>query len=311
MAIIGDIDISKWLGTMYQDYTAGRERKETMFGKGVGALESYADIFRPGGTYGAGIEAMIGRGETKAVASGYQNLVSAGLANTTMPMHLQQTFQEEIGMPTRLRAEDTRMERLGGALGSLGQMYAGYDPGAATAGDIAHMATGGFGTMMSGRIADIQAQTARAGLSSTRPGDTFDEMFGGGGGGSRGGGGGAGAGGPSQFGLSGFTSSYSGAGGGRGRKKSSGFVEGELPVMMGGQRIEPGTEDIWKPKISRQAATKYGIDPLSRGYTYDPNQAAYIAPAGGGATDAFAPSTPIDDPFADYAARVSGISAYI
>ncbi|KKM66631.1 hypothetical protein LCGC14_1479200, partial [marine sediment metagenome] len=158
MAIIGDIDLSKWLGTMYQDYTTGRAQKEAAFQTGVGALESYADIFRPGGEYGAGIEAMIGRGEKKAVASGMQSLVSAGLANTTMPMHLQQTYQEEVGMPTRMRAEDTRMERLGGALGSLGQMYAGYDPGTTTAGDIAQMATGGFGSMMSGRIADIQAQ---------------------------------------------------------------------------------------------------------------------------------------------------------
>ena len=193
-----NIDLGQWLGKMYTDYTAGRTQKDVMFGKGVGALESYADIFRPGGEYGAGVEAMIGRGEKKAVASGMQNLVSAGLANTTMPMHLQQTYEEEIGMPTRMRAEDTRMERLGGALGSLGQMYAGYDPGSATAGDIAHMATGGFGTMMQGRIADLQTQqqmqnrqaTNQAGLASSRMFDTWGLGSGGGGGGSSGGGGG-------------------------------------------------------------------------------------------------------------------------
>ncbi len=301
MAITGNIDISKWLGTMYKDYTEGRERKETMFGKGVGALESYADIFRPGGEYGAGVEAMIGRGEKKAVASGYQNLVSAGLSNTTMPMHLQQTFQEEIGMPTRLRSEDIRMERLGGALGSLGQMYAGYDPGTATSGDIAHMATGGFGMLQQGRIADMQtAQRARE-TYNPYPSGRFEDQFGGGGGG----GGGGTTPTTSLHGAGGFPNPYGGGSGG------GGFAEGELPVMMGGQRVEPGTDEIWKPRISRQAADKYGIDPASRGYTYDPNSAAWIAPAGGGAMDAFAPSTPIDDPFADYAARVSGVSAYI
>ena len=307
MAIIGDIDISKWLGTMYADYTTGRAQKEEMFGKGVGALESYADIFRPGGAYGAGIEAMIGRGEKKAVASGFQNLVSAGLAGTTMPMHLQQTYQEEIGMPTRLRSEDVRMERLGGALGSLGQMYASYDPGTATAGDIAHMATGGFGMLQTGSIADMRAQQAAYAQPDKPYGSAFDDMFGGGGI-SRGGGGGDTTVPTTAQHRGGFTNPYGGGGAGGG-----GFAEGELPVMMGGERIVPGTEDIWKPMISRQAATEQGIDPASRGYTYDKNRAAWIAPAGGGgeAGDIFAPQTPIEDPFADYAARVSGISAYI
>jgi hypothetical protein len=176
-----NIDLGQWLGKMYTDYTGGRAKKDVMFGKGVSALESYADIFKPGGEYGAGVEAMIGRGEKKAVASGMQNLVSAGLANTTMPMHLAQTYEEEIGMPTRLRAEDTRMERLGGAMSSLGQMYAGYDPGSATAGDIAHMATGGFGTMMSGRLADMRMQQEmRDRQAANQAGLRSQQMFGGG-----------------------------------------------------------------------------------------------------------------------------------
>ena len=134
-------NINDWLMTMYADYTAGQGRKETMFGKSIEALGDYADIFRPGGEYGAGVEALLGRGKKRAVAGGMQSLVSAGLAGTTMPMHLEQTFEEEIGMPTRMRSEDIRMERLGGALGSLGQMYASYDPGTATIGDISQMAT--------------------------------------------------------------------------------------------------------------------------------------------------------------------------
>ena len=135
------LEIGDWLNKMYADYTQGQARKETAFGQGVEALQSYADIFRPGGEYGAGVEAMIGRGEKKAVAGGMQSLVSAGLAGTTMPMHLRQTYEEEIGMPTRMRSEDFRMERLGGALGSLGQMYASYEPRTATAGDISQLAS--------------------------------------------------------------------------------------------------------------------------------------------------------------------------
>ncbi len=310
-----DINLSQWLSTMYQDYTTGRAQKEEMFGRGVGALESYADIFRPGGEYGAGVEAMIGRGEKKAVASGYQNLVSAGLSNTTMPMHLQQTYQEEIGMPTRLRSEDVRMGRLGGALGSLGQMYAGYDSGAPSAGDIAHIATGGFGMQQTGRIADMNAQQAMYDRQArNQAGLTSQNMFGPSGGGTSGGGGGGGGTTPTttQH-RGGFTNPYGGGGGYGG----GGFAEGDLPVMMGGQRIEPGSAGTKWADRERQLRETLAAGGHRAGEsaqtTFDAEMRQLEAARAreGGAGDVFAPSTPIDDPFADYAARVSGISAYI
>ena len=155
-------NISNWLDTLYKDYTAGQQQKEGMFSKGVGALESYADVFKPGGAYGKSVEATIGRGEKRAVTSGMQNIVSAGLSNTTMPLHLQQTYEEEIGMPARLRGEDIRMERLGGALGSLGQMYASYDPGTASMGDIGQMVTSQANIEADRYAANLQAQTAQS-----------------------------------------------------------------------------------------------------------------------------------------------------
>ncbi len=205
--ITGDIDLSKWLGTMYSDYQSQSAKKDTMFGQGISAMQDYADIFKPGGSYGAGTEAMIARGGEKAVASGMQNLVSAGLSNTTMPMHLSQTFEEEVGMPTRLASRDRGMELYGNAMGSLGQMYAGYNPVSPSGYGISSMATGGFGTMMQGRLADMNLRQQmnesqrlnQAGLASTK-------MFGswgsdGGGSGSGGGGGGGGG--------SGFSNPYS------------------------------------------------------------------------------------------------------
>lgn len=309
MPITGDIDIGKWLTTMYEDYTGSRAQKETMFGKGISTLQSYADIFKPGGAYGAGTEAMIGRGEEKAVASGYQNLVSAGLANTTMPMHLQQTYQEEIGMPTRLRAEDRRMEMLGGAYGSLAQAYTGYDPGGPTAGDISHLATGGFGALQTGRIADMQAQLQAYAQPNKPYGNAFEDMFPSGGGTSGGGGGGTGD--PAQhLGGGGFANPYGGG------VSGGGFAEGELPVMMGGQRIEPGSAGTKWDERRRQLEERLAAGGHRAGesaqQTYDTEirqLEAQIAREGGG--DIFAPATPIEDPFADYAARVSGISAYI
>lgn len=236
------IDLGQWLSTMYADYTAGRAEKRGAFEEGVGALKSYADIFRPGGEYGAGVEAMIGRGEKKAVASGMQSLVSAGLAGTTMPMHLTQTYEEEVGMPTRLRAEDVRMERLGGALGSLGQMYAQYDPMAPTGGDIAHMATGGFGAMTSRGAAEAQALLAKRALTAANQARLPSQQMFGGGAGAGGGGGGdtGGVGTGTSLHRGGFASPYDG--GIRGGE----YGYEEPQVMVGGQRVIPGTEIPWQ-----------------------------------------------------------------
>ena len=78
------------------------------------ALKKAMAFYGPEGGYGKGVEAALGRARTKAVASGTQALVSAGLAGTTMPAGLGKKFEEEIGMPARARVEETRAERLAG-----------------------------------------------------------------------------------------------------------------------------------------------------------------------------------------------------
>jgi hypothetical protein len=72
------------------------------------------EYYAPGGGYGKGTEAALGRAETKAVASGTQALVSSGLAGTTMSAGLSKKFQEEVGVPTRARVEETRAQALSG-----------------------------------------------------------------------------------------------------------------------------------------------------------------------------------------------------
>ena len=321
--ITGDIDLGQWLSTMYSDYQTQQAKKESMFGQGISALESYADIFKPGGEYGAGVEAMIGRGEKKAVASGMQNLVSAGLSNTTMPMHLQQTFQEEVGMPTRLASKDRAMEMYGGALSSIGQAYTGYDPVSPSGYGIAGMATGGYGSMMQGRIADMNAQLgANRQTAENQAGLSSQNMFGDSGGGTSGGGSGTSGGGasPSQFGYSAFSPSGAGGGGGG---ASGGGAGGGIDsfyggTFMGGERIVEGTENKWadaQRRLKESLAAGGHQAGMSPQATYDMQmkqlQAQMEREQTQADADVFAPSTPIDDPFADYAARISGISAYI
>ncbi|KKL95838.1 hypothetical protein LCGC14_1850590 [marine sediment metagenome] len=313
--ITGDIDLGQWLSTMYSDYQTQQTKKESMFGRGISALESYADIFKPGGAYGAGVEAMIGRGEKKAVAGGMQSLVSAGLSNTTMPMHLQQTFQEEVGMPTRLASKDRAMEMYGGALSSIGQAYTGYDPVSPSGYGIAGMATGGYGTMMQGRIADTNAQlAANRQTAENQAGLQSQNMFGGGAGTSGGGGGFS-----SPYGGSYGGATGDGATGDGARKHPESLASTYGGTFMGGERIVEGTAGTkWadaQRKLKESLAAGGHQAGMSPQATYDMQmkqlQAQMEREQTQADADVFAPSTPIDDPFADYAARISGISAYL
>lgn len=68
--------------------------------------------YRPGGEYGKGTEAALERGRVKAVSTGMQSLVSAGLAGTTMAGGLGKKYEEEVAAPARARVEETRAERM-------------------------------------------------------------------------------------------------------------------------------------------------------------------------------------------------------
>ena len=61
-------------------------------------------------------ESALDRGRTKSVAQGTQALVSAGLSGTTTAATLGRQFEEEVGVPARLQAEDIAAQRLSGAL---------------------------------------------------------------------------------------------------------------------------------------------------------------------------------------------------
>lgn len=84
------------------------------------ALALYGDIveqYKPGGAFGAGFEAQLGRQKTRTVAGQTQQLVSSGLYGTSVTAGLGQKFEEEVGMPARLKLEDMRMVRYAEAVG--------------------------------------------------------------------------------------------------------------------------------------------------------------------------------------------------
>jgi hypothetical protein len=84
----------------------------------IGLLDSIIKRYSAGGEFGKGEEALLQREKTKAMASGQQRLVSAGLSGTTVGAGMGQRWEEEIGMPERLRLEDIRSQRLSEAVGA-------------------------------------------------------------------------------------------------------------------------------------------------------------------------------------------------
>jgi hypothetical protein len=82
-----------------------------------GIFDDIVGTYAPGGSYLKGAEAMIDRQKQKYVGSATQNLISSGLFGSTMTAGLPGKFEEEIGMPSRLKLEDMRTQAYTGALG--------------------------------------------------------------------------------------------------------------------------------------------------------------------------------------------------
>ncbi len=81
------------------------------------------ELYAPEGEFMAGTEAAISRGAKRSVASGVQQLASAGLGGTSIVGGLGKKYEEEVGMPTRARATTARL----GALAGLLQAEAGAE----------------------------------------------------------------------------------------------------------------------------------------------------------------------------------------
>jgi len=121
-------------------------------------------IYEPGGGYMAGTEAGIARGSKRAVASGVQQLASAGLAGTSIVGGLGKKYEEEIGMPIRQQATTARL----GALAGLLQAEAGATASLATRYSTSPVSYGGGGGGGGGRIATPR-RTAAQPSTATRP----------------------------------------------------------------------------------------------------------------------------------------------
>jgi len=92
-----------------------RAANEKRYGEGLDLWDQIIQRYQPGQGFGAGAMASYERAKTKAVGSGMQQLVSAGLANTTVAAGIGKKYEEEVGTPFRLQLQDMQSERLSGA----------------------------------------------------------------------------------------------------------------------------------------------------------------------------------------------------
>ncbi|MCK5608888.1 hypothetical protein KAR91_43850 [Candidatus Pacearchaeota archaeon] len=97
----------------------------------LAAIQRAKALYAPGGGFGKGVETGLERGRVKAMASGMQGLVSAGLAGTTMAGGLGKKYEEEVGAPTRARVEEQRAQALSGI--EMAQAGMGFQAGQAGA----------------------------------------------------------------------------------------------------------------------------------------------------------------------------------
>ena len=93
--------------------------------KSRAAFEKAMEMYRPGGGFGAGVEAGLERGRVRTVASGTQRLVTAGLAGTTMAAGLGKKYEEEVAAPTRAGVESERAQRLSSLYAAMGMAEQG------------------------------------------------------------------------------------------------------------------------------------------------------------------------------------------
>lgn len=105
--------------TLIASFQAAQDRaraaNELRYEQGMDLFDKIIGRYEEGGTFMKGIESQIERGRTKSVAQGMQSLVSSGLSGTTTAAGLGKKFEEEVGTPARMQAQDIAMERLSAA----------------------------------------------------------------------------------------------------------------------------------------------------------------------------------------------------
>jgi len=108
MATIQDL-VNQYARAQQQAKAANEARYKEL----LGIADEVETLF--GKDYGAGFKAELERAKTRDMASSMQGLVSSGLGGTTRGAGLGKKWEEEVGVPSRLKLEDMIAEKQFGA----------------------------------------------------------------------------------------------------------------------------------------------------------------------------------------------------
>jgi len=105
-------------------YKTQFEEFKTQFGANKAtvpeAFKTAVDLYQPGGQYGAGAKAEIDKQAQGAIAAGQIGLTQTGMGSGTNVAGLRARIASDATL-ARLKAEDERIQLLGGSLTNLGQ----------------------------------------------------------------------------------------------------------------------------------------------------------------------------------------------
>lgn len=147
-----------------------QKKAERMMGKAEEPISEAVGMFRPGGGYGAGQEAIIQEEARKAKAAALANLVATGMSSGTAVSGLQARIGAET-TKARLGVEDIRMENLTRMLSQLSSLRAGY------AGQMGQTYDPYSGTMM-GALASVSPRpTIQPQVTSATPSPEPTQKF--------------------------------------------------------------------------------------------------------------------------------------
>jgi len=142
--------------------------------QGIGIYDEIIKNWGKGGGFVKGAEATLARTKKKDIAGGMQNLVSSGLAGTTMAAGIGKKWEEEVGAPSRLSIADIAGQRLAQAMeGKAGfierRQDTGPDPGMVSSlMQGVGQSTGGYGSYNQPYGSEFMPSKGQPGYRATR-----------------------------------------------------------------------------------------------------------------------------------------------
>lgn len=105
------------VGQFQEQAEAARAANLERYGQGLDIHQQIADIYAPGGSFGQGQMEQYQRRKAKDVAAQRQQLISSGLASTTVAAGLERGYEADVGTPFRAQLADIQSQRYAEAMG--------------------------------------------------------------------------------------------------------------------------------------------------------------------------------------------------